>query len=142
MNIMNLFYLMATIDSMDDPTAFCGTLTPVWTIVGYVIFAIKIVVPLLLIVTGMLTLAQAVMKKEEKDIKAAQNLLIKKIIAAVLVFFVITIVTLVVGLVYQDGDWNECVKCAIHPFEKKNSCYVLDKPASSTTNTDTTTGDN
>ena len=36
---------------------FCNNFSPVWTIIGYVIFAIKVVVPLLLIISGMITLA-------------------------------------------------------------------------------------
>ena len=88
----------------------CEELKVVWTLFGYVIWAIKVVVPLLLI-----TMAKAVMEKDEKKIKDAQNLLIKKVIAAVIVYLVITVTKVVIGLV-ATGDWETCVECAFNPF--------------------------
>lgn len=111
---MNMFYMLAA--------PICDKLIPVWTIFGYIIFAIKIIVPLLLVVYGMLDLTKAVMKKDEKDIKGAQNLLVKKLIAAVLVYLVITIVGIVVNLV-SSVDWQGCTNCAFHPFS--DECYIL-----------------
>ena len=106
---MNLIYLMETANS------FCQKTSIVWTIFGYIIFAIKVVVPLLLIVSGMITMADAVMKKDEKDIKKAQNTLVQKLIAAVIVFLVIQITSIVVNLV-ADDSWKGCATCAFHPF--------------------------
>jgi surface polysaccharide O-acyltransferase-like enzyme len=105
-----MFYILK--DKLD----VCGGLTDVWTIIGYIIFAIQVVVPLLLIISGMITMAQAVMKQDEKDIKKAQSLLIKKIIAAVIVFLIIAITKIVVSLV-ATGNWEGCVNCALHPFD-------------------------
>lgn len=107
---LNMFYILK--DTLD----VCGGLTDVWTIIGYIIFAIQVVVPLLLIISGMITMAQAVMKQDEKDIKKAQSLLVKKIIAAVIVFLIIAITKIVVSLVAK-GNWESCVNCALHPFD-------------------------
>ena len=63
---MNLFSFAADID-------ICNGLAPVWTIFGYIIIGIQIVVPLLLIISGMITMAQAVMGKKDDDIKKAQK---------------------------------------------------------------------
>lgn len=90
----------------------CEDLKVVWTLFGYVIWAIKVVVPLLLIVSGMITMAKAVMEKKDSE---AQKLLIKKVIAAVIVYLVITVTKVVIGLV-ADGDWETCVECAFNPF--------------------------
>ena len=77
----------------------CGGLGPVLRIVGIVVWGIKVVVPIILIVVGMMDLAKAVTEKSDDKIKAAQNGLIKKAIAAVLVFLVITIVGLLMKLI-------------------------------------------
>lgn len=108
MNLLDMFSFMEN--------KLCDNFGPVWTIFGYIIFAIKVVVPLLLIVTGMIALAQAVMKQDEKEIKKAQGVLIQKLIAAVLVYLVITITGVVVGLVADGLDWKGCVDCTFHPF--------------------------
>ncbi len=107
---MNMFYLLDGID-------ICGDLSMVWTIFGYIILAIQIVVPLLLIVSGMITMAQAVMQKDEKKIKEAQSLLVKKLIAAVICFLIIAVTKMVVRLVANDS-WVGCAKCALSPFEE------------------------
>ncbi len=109
---MNMFYLLA--EESKNTISVCNDLAPVWTILGYIILAIQVIVPILLIISGMITMAQAVMEKKEDKIKEAQNLLIKKIIAAVLCFLVIAITKMVVNLVVT-GDWETCVKCALHP---------------------------
>ena len=97
----------------------CGGLGPVLRIVGIVVWGIKVVVPIILIVVGMMDLAKAVTEKSDDKIKAAQNGLIKKAIAAVLVFFVITIVTLLMTLI-GDSSYTKCMKCINNPFDKLN----------------------
>lgn len=67
-----------------------------------IVLAIQVVVPFLLIVWGMLDLGKAVIAQKEDEIKKGQQLFIKRIIAAVLVFFVTTITTLVVNLVADE----------------------------------------
>lgn len=116
--MMNMFYLLV------DESTMCTNLIPVWTIFGYVIWGIKIVVPLLLIVSGMITMAHAVMEKDEKKIKDAQNLLVKKVIAAVIVYLVITITGVVVKLV-SGPEYKDCADCAFSPFE--GECYIIEK---------------
>ena len=74
---------------------------------------IKIAVPIILIIYGMIDLGKAVMQQKEDDIKNAQKLLIKRIIAAVLVFFVVAIVQLVFSLLASAGgaDGNAISEC-------------------------------
>lgn len=93
----------------------CEGLGPVLRIVGIVVWGIKVVVPIILIVVGMMDLAKAVTEKSDDKIKAAQNGLIKKAIAAVLVFLVITIVTLLMTLI-GDNSYKECMGCINNPF--------------------------
>lgn len=69
-----------------------------------VVLAVQIVVPLLLIVWGMLDLGKAVVAQKEDEIKKGQQTFIKRIIAAAIVFFVVTIATLLVNLVAEDSD--------------------------------------
>ena len=115
---MNLFYLGA----IDLCSSKFG---PVWTIFGYIIFGIQIVVPLLLIIFGMLTMAKAIMEDDEKKIKSAQDLLVKRLIAAALTFLIVFIVKLLVGLV-GPAHWDGCVKCALNPFDKGVDNYVTE----------------
>lgn len=80
---------------------------------------IKAAVPFGLIIYGMVDLGKAVMASDEKKIKEAQGIFVKRIIAAVLVFFIVAIVQLVFGVLADaskgtdtelDGDSiNQCI---------------------------------
>ena len=56
----------------------------------------------------------AMMQKDAGAIKKAQSALVNKIIAAVVIFLMVSIVKMVVGLVATDG-WTSCANCAFNP---------------------------
>ena len=69
--------------------------------------AIQIGVPIILIIVGMFDMGKAITQQKEDEIKKAQNLLVKKAIAAALVFLMFSLVSLVVSIVNIDSDsWN------------------------------------
>ena len=63
---------------------------------------------------GTIDLGKAVLSSDDKEIKGATSKLVKRAIAAVAVFFVTTIVTLLMGLFAKTSvkegttDWREC----------------------------------
>ena len=86
-----------------------------------VIPLIQIGIPIILIIVGMLDLGKAVVASKEDEIKTAQKLLIKRVIYALAIFFVVLIVQVVFGLVSKSGDadasansmnWLDCWKAA------------------------------
>ena len=77
--MMDLLTLFDTVGSASD---LCDAMAPGLRIVGIVVLGIRIAVPIILIVVGMLDLAKAVTEKSEDNIKKAQQGLIKKAIAA------------------------------------------------------------
>lgn len=87
-------------------------------IIGLAIQIIKIAVPILLIIWGMLDLGKAVMAQKEDEIKKGQQTFIKRLIAAAIVFFVIVIAEFLVDLLAgSDSDKitgciDKIVECA------------------------------
>lgn len=79
-----------------------------------VITVIKIGIPILLVIFGMLDLGKAVMSNDEKEMKGAQTKLIKRCLYAVLVFFIIAIVQWLFAAI--DAD-------AVKGNESKASCF-------------------
>ena len=73
-------------------------------VIHLIILLIQFGVPLLLIIFGMLDLGKAVIASKEDEIKKGQQMFIKRLIAAVIVFFVVAIVKLVVGLAADDSE--------------------------------------
>ena len=71
---------------------------------------IKIGVPIILIVVGMIGMGKAIASQKEDDIKKAQNTLIKQAIAAVIVFLMFYLVQLVMGVIGENKGTNwDCV---------------------------------
>ena len=88
-------------------------------IIALLIDIIKIAVPVLLIIFGMLDLGKAVMANKEDEIKKGQQTFVKRLIAAVLVFLVVFLSQLVIGLVApraeeENGNIWSCVDCLIN----------------------------
>lgn len=96
-----------------DLTCSSTEMAPIMTIVSTVIKVIQFGVPIILIVMGMLDLGKAVMSSKEEEIKKAQSLFIKRLIAGIVVFLVITIVKVVMAALPSElvGDEvNNCLK--------------------------------
>lgn len=84
------------------------------TIIGIakkVLTILQIAIPIALLIFGTLDLGKAVMAGDEKEIKSATGVLIKRVIAAVAVFLLILIVSVVTGWVGGD-EWKTCWRAA------------------------------
>ena len=94
----------------------CADLWPIINLIkNGLIPLIQIGIPIILIVLGMFDLGKAVVAAKEDEIKAAQKLLIKRVVYAVAIFFVVFIVTVVFNLVANNGsdtanaaNWKDC----------------------------------
>lgn len=98
----------------------CGDILPIIKIIkNGVIPIIQIGIPILLILMGSIDLGKAVISSDDKAIKESTSRLVKRCIAAIAIFFVVTIVTLLTNLItrnagdeYGAGDWSTCWKQA------------------------------
>lgn len=91
---------------------FCsGSVLNIFNLVAKVIFILKIAIPIIIVILATIDLGKAVMAGEEKAIKEAQNMVIKRLIYGVAIFFVVTIVQVVFGLVNQDVKEGEGAMC-------------------------------
>lgn len=104
MNLVNVLVSCSTAGgTIEVPDAIANLLKTL-------IFIIQVVVPILLILWGMLDFAKGVMGQDEDKIKAGQKKFIQRLIAAVIVFLIVTIVQIVittVGNISGDtGIWD------------------------------------
>ena len=93
-------------------------LNPVWNVVGFIVKAIWIGIPILLIIYGMIDLGKAVIASKEDEIKKATKAFGKRFLYAVLVFAVVWIVQFVLSTVanvagpdavdYNESSWKAC----------------------------------
>lgn len=108
-NTDNLLYI-ACGDAFDIPHQ-------VPELISFLVNLLKIATPIILIIVSIITLFKAMVASKEDEIKKAQSSLIKKIIAAVMVFFVISIVQFVISKVAdssEQGGMEACLSCFLN----------------------------
>lgn len=96
-------------------------------VVSTIITVIKIAVPVLLVIFGMLDLFKGLSAQKEDEIKKGQQMFIKRLISGALVFFVFIIVQLIVSLAAggENGESKTIMDCA-DCFINNNCEYRLD----------------
>lgn len=88
---------------------FCtGSVLNIFNLLAKVIFILKIAIPIIIVLLAMIDLGKAVMAGDDKQIKEAQGMLIKRLIYGVVIFFVVTVVQVVFGLVNQNVGSSKC----------------------------------
>lgn len=117
MNLVNILAATHDVCSIGEAGASYADIA---NLTRLVVTILKIAIPVILVIYGILDLAKAVMANEEKEMKEAQKRLIKRIIYALVVFFVITLVQLLIKAVVPDngGDTEQskgniaaCITC-------------------------------
>lgn len=96
-------------------------------IMSFIINLFKIVVPILLVLVSIINILKALASSKEDEIKKAQSTLIKKIIAAVMAFLVVSIVQFVINKVAdsdeEKGNIASCLDCFLNNNCSSNIYY-------------------
>ncbi|MBQ6494955.1 MAG: hypothetical protein IJI49_03030 [Bacilli bacterium] len=112
---------------------YCGDLYPIIKLIKMVINLIKFAVPIALIVFITIDLVKAVIASNEEDMKKARNVAVKRIIYAVGVFLVFSVVQLVMSIIAEAGvsdlagneidvqTWKACWEC-----RNKSDCGLVE----------------
>lgn len=79
------------------------------------LWGVRVAVPIILIVLGMLDFAKGVMAQKEDEIKKGQKMFVKRLIAAVIFFLISTIVSIFMDIMssletFEDNLWISCWK--------------------------------
>lgn len=98
-------------------------------LVHYIVLFIKIGIPIVLIVMGMLDLGKAVIGKDEKEMKEAQNKLIHRVVYAVLIFLITSIVTWVVSILSTSTTGSTAADGGLSATDKSSitsciNCFI------------------
>ena len=106
-----------------DASDFCYTTHDIWQFVGVFVTIFKIVIPILLIIFGSIDLGKAVVASDDKAIKGATTILVKRLIAAIIIFFIPTIVMWIFRAVstYRSMEnsinFRNCETCVLKPWD-------------------------
>lgn len=89
-----------------------GDVLSVFRIINIVILFIKIIVPIILIVNGMLTIMKTIKVGEEDLLASAKKQLVNNVIAAVIIFLVPTFVNVIIKTVGTENGYKNCLVSA------------------------------
>ena len=105
-----MYFLAQSICEMES-------LNPIWNVIGFIVKAIWIGIPILLIIFGMIDLGKAVIASKEDEVKKATKAFGKRFLYAVAVFLVVWLVQVVLSTVasvgegavnYDEASWKAC----------------------------------
>ena len=130
---------------------FCYKTASIWHVVGYIFFIVKIVVPLIIIILGVVDFTKAIISNDDKEINKTAGRLIKKVVIGIVIFFVPTIVNAIFKMfgefVDYNSDFNNCLNCITSPIGGCDTSYkgsvIPNDPGSGefTNNNGSTTGE-
>ena len=118
-----LMFVIATSPVLAADITGCESVLPgakidakIANVVHTVILAIQIVVPVVLVIFGMLDLFKGITAQKEDEMKKGQQMFVKRLISAAIIFFVIAIVKLLISFVAGSDKENimTCANCFLN----------------------------
>lgn len=110
--VLNILAIDANLNACSD-TGIINALS----MVGIALNIIKIVVPLILIVMGMIDMTKAVIASDQDALKKNLNVFVRRCIAAILVFITPSLLngifTLIDGFDEVRSEYSVCVSCVL-----------------------------
>lgn len=128
--MMNLFNILVTNADLRTKCFVCGKqeLPYQLSVFGHnAITIFKIVVPIILILLGIIDMVKAIVAQKEDEIKKAQNTFVRRLIAALIIFFVIVIIQFVFNILSDagfTGEFTGCLNAFVNGNATKIECSV------------------
>ena len=128
--MMNLFNILVTNNDLATKCFVCGKqeLPYQLSVFGHnAITIFKIIVPIILILLGVIDMVKAITAQKEDEIKKAQQTFVRRLIAALIIFFVIVIVQFVFNILSKAGfagDFTGCLNAFINGNATEIKCSV------------------
>lgn len=107
-------------------TAFCQReeTKGAFRVIGWAIFIIKILIPIILIVVGTIDIGKAIIGSKDDDLKKAIKTLAIRVIAGIVIFFIPSILNFVLKIfngndIYNEtsGSFGYCTHCMLEPTD-------------------------
>lgn len=135
---------MLNILEVSNSTLCDGILVPneLFNLVHTIINVIKIAVPILLIIFGMIDFAKSVVAKSEDDVKKYRKNFVSRLVSAVVVFLLIFIVQLAINLVASVEDTTNENGQTISDIWSCSKKFINGVDSKTNTNSSTNTSNN
>ena len=123
--LVSLFYFL-NVCSVSAAKVSCGNITDIPSKIPDLssmgITLVQIAVPVILVIMGMMDLFKGITSSKEDEIKKGLKVFAKRTIVALIIFFLVVIVKLIISLVASGTSQNivECIDCFV-----SNNCKSM-----------------
>lgn len=104
---------------------FCSQTSEVLAFVGWLLTIVKVAMPLIIIIYGIMDLGKAVVAEKQDEIKTAAKRLLWRAIAGVAIFFIPSIVLWIFGTITDygevQGQFETCRTAILYPWQVDNN---------------------
>lgn len=103
-----------------DIAGFCTNAGAVLQFVGYALTIVKVAIPIIIIIYGIMDFGKAVVASKDEEIKTSAKRLLWRAVAGVIIFFIPSIVLWLFDTISQytagKGGFDNCQKCILTPW--------------------------
>lgn len=106
-----------------ENVVFCsGGVLTAFKIVGYIVYVLKMIIPLVLIIMGSIDFAKAVISTNEKPNTDVIKAFTTRIVIGVIIFLIPTVLSFLINLVdgatdlFEDSEFTSCTTCLLDPM--------------------------
>jgi len=109
---------------------FCVKTAAIWQFGGYLLYLLKVLIPLIILILGVIDLVKSIISSNDDLVASSIKTLIRRLILAVIVFFIPLLVSLGISVVSNASKFTKnaeaCQVCLLNPTNiftnKNNSC--------------------
>ena len=127
-----LNFIIASVNNLNiEEINICdpeNTTLKVFQVIGYILFILKILIPILIIVLGMIDFGKSAISSDDKAMQKSAMSLVKRIIIGIAIFFVPLLVKIIFNMIGQFSsemkkDYINCVNCLTSPYKNCDTSY-------------------
>lgn len=129
--LLTMFFSNVHLVKADELTesSFCVRTSPIWQFGGYILFVLKILIPLIIIVLGIIDYAKAMTSNDDASLKKTTKSLALRFISGVVIFFIPTLVHVIfdiIGNVVNLDGIDACQTCLLTPLNNSCDSYIAE----------------
>lgn len=104
------------------PGSFSDIPKKIPELTSYIITVLYVAIPVLLVIMGSIDLFKGIMSQKDDEMKKGQQMFIKRLIVAVLIFFIVVIMKFLISVIADTNQANivDCIDCFI-----SNECKTI-----------------
>lgn len=109
--------------------SICTETIRAWKIIGFFLYVIKVIIPIILIIRAVSNFGTAITKNPEKELSNSIIAFFRSFIAAIIIFYIPTIIYSSIKLLTNEKDFenNSCIACINDPFSVE--CKNVQEPS-------------